>query len=191
MLFRSPAMEIEIDGKAFEVPENGAHLSSQRTTLTQPDEIEILLERLHHSNLHEDKPYYFRYITEVGPKDDISREFEKDFYDIDGKDTFAIDTQVNGAQLLLYNYSREDRNYLVMDYGKAITEKEMSELSFSVLVALGMIISTVHLNECWLMAYATADMKTEEGFFYQAQIDRKSTRLNSSHNVASRMPSSA
>ena len=167
----SPAMEIEIDGKAFEVPENGAHLSSQRTTLTQPDEIEILLERLHHSNLHEDKPYYFRYITEVGPKDDISREFEKSFYDIDGKDTFTIETQVNDAQLLLYNYSCGDRNYLVMDYGKAITEKEMSELSFSVLVALGMIISTVHLKECWLMAYATADMKTEEGLFYRTQME--------------------
>ena len=33
--------------------------------------------------------------------------------------------------------------------------------------------------------------KMHEGFYYFIQLDRKSTRLNSSHNRESRMPSSA
>lgn len=166
----SPTIEVVIDGELYAVPENGAHLSSQRTNLTQPDEIVIQIEALQHGNIDGDKPYFYRYITEVGGKEDITREFEKSYYDIDGKDTFTIDTQVDGARLLLYTYSYRDKRYLVMDYGKAVTKKDMTQLSFSALVALGMITSTVHLNECWLVAYTDAEMKNEEGFCYRTQM---------------------
>ena len=41
------------------------------------------------------------------------------------------------------------------------------------------------------LVFSRSDWTIYKGDYGEPQLDRKSTRLNSSHNVASRMPSSA
>ena len=166
--FSTPASKLQIDGEDFEVPENGGHLSSHTMRVIQPDEVTIQFDKFHHSCLNPDKPYYFRYITEVNTKDDLLRTFEGSYIDIDGKDIFAIDTMVDGVQLLLYYYPYNDKRYLIIEYEKSITAKGMSDLCFSTLVAFGMITTTVHLNECWMAAYEGDDKLENTGMFYQS-----------------------
>lgn len=70
---------------------------------------------------------------------------------------------------MLQNTSSQ-KKYLIIDYDKAVSKKEMTDLCFSALVALGMITTDIHLNECWLFAYTTRDKHRESGLFYQSLV---------------------
>lgn len=168
--FSTPASKLQIEGEDFEVPESGGHLISHTMRVIQPDEVTLRFCKFHHSCLNLDKQYYFRYITEVKTKDDLLRTFECSYIDIDGNDVFAIDTMVDGVQLLLYYYPYNDKRYLIIEYKKAITAKGMSDLCFSTLVAFGMITTTVHLNECWMAAYEGNDEYQVLGLLYQSLV---------------------
>ena len=159
-----------VGGEEYDVPVNGAHVSSHSWNIVLPDEVTIQFDRFHNSNLKEEEKYYFRYITEVNDKDESCREFEKFIIDIDGTDTWVIDTRVDGHQLVVYNYSYHDKRYLIIEYGKAVKAEEMRDIGFSTLVALGMITTTIHLNECWLIAYENEGKKEETGLFYQSLV---------------------
>lgn len=169
--FNLPQTTIQIDGEDFVVPTGGSSMSGHMVTFTQPDEVTIRFDRFHSSNILENKSYFYRYITQVGDKDDVCREFEKYYYDIDGQDTYTIDTKVDGQQLTLYTHIFYNKRYLVIEYHKKLNAREIADFCFSVLVALGMITTTVHLNECWLVAYEKEDMTQMEGLFYQSMTD--------------------
>ena len=162
---------ITIGGEDYVVPTGGAYVSGHRVTFTQPDKVTVRFDRLHSTSLQDDKAYFFRYVTEVETKEDICREFEKTFYDIDGQDTNTIDTQANGTQLTLYTYSWNEKRFLVIEYHKKQTARENADFCFATLVALGMITTKVHLNECWLVAYDKADMQQMQGLFFQTSTD--------------------
>lgn len=166
--FNTPATQIEIGGRCFDVPVGGGHLSSYSGTFTRSASAVIQFDRFHSSNLKDENPYYFRYITEVSTSIDLIRVFEVGSYDIDGADVFSIDTFVDGKKLQLYFYSFNGKRYLIIEYDAALTAKDMNDLSFSTLVAFGMITSDVHLNECWLAAYDSIDKKKELGLYYQS-----------------------
>lgn len=167
---QTPATTIQIDGEDFDVPAGGGHLQSHVRPFTQPDEVTIQFDKFHHKCLKEDKLYFYRYITEVAEKDDSCRELEKRLYDIDGVDTYTIDTEVEGYQLIVYNYSHREKRYLVIEYGKSVDSKMMNDLCFTTLVSLGMLTTDIHLNESWLVAYEEADKQNELGLFYQSLV---------------------
>lgn len=168
--YSTPTSMIRIDDEDYEIPAGGGHLSSHKVTFTQPDEVVIGFDKLHHSCLKDDQHYYFRYITEVNTNEELRRVFETGYYDVDGSDTFAIDTQVDGKQLLLYFYRHNGKRYLIIEYEEELTAKAMSELAFSTLVAFGMITSDIHLNEYWLVAYSTPEKRHEEGVYYHSLV---------------------
>lgn len=168
--YSAPATQIKIDGLDIDVPEGGAHLSSYQRNFTQDDEVEIQFDRFHHSCLRDENPYYFRYVTEVNTKYYLQRNFVVCGFDVEGIDVFAIDTLVDGNQLLLYFVGYNGKRYLIIDYQTKLTAKEMSDLCFSTLVAFGMLTADVHLNECWLAAYEDADKKMEAGLYFQSLV---------------------
>lgn len=168
--YAAPANQVQIDGQDMDVPEGGAHVGNYQRHFTQPDEVEIEFDRFHHSCLKDDKTYYFRYVTEVNTKYDLQRSFEISGFDVEGLDVFAIDTLVDGYQLLLYFAGYKEKRYLIIEYQVKMTAKEMSDLCFSTLVAFGMLTADVHLNECWLAAYEDADKKTELGLYFQSLV---------------------
>ena len=168
--YPNPSSQIQIEGESFEVPENGGHLCSHMVRFTQPDEVTIQFDKFHHSCLNSDELYFFRYVTEIKIQDDLLRTFEGSYIDIDGKDIFTIDTIVDGIQLLVYYYPNNDKRYLIIEYKKAITAKEMNDLCFSTLVAFGMITAVVHLNECWMAAYEDVEKYQNLGLFYQSLV---------------------
>lgn len=172
-LERTPSMQtsITIGGEDYVVPAGGLFINGHRVMFSQFDEVTVRFDKLHSANLREDKAYYFRYITEIGTKEDVCMEFEKTYYDVDGQDTYTIDTQANGNQLTLYTYSLNDKRYLVIEYHKKQTARENADFCLAALVALGMITTKVHLNECWLVAYDNADMQTIQGLFFQTLTD--------------------
>lgn len=172
-LERTPSIQtsITIGGEDYVVPAGGLFINGHRVTFSQFDEVTVRFDKLHSANLREDKAYYFRYITEIGTKEDVCMEFEKTYYDVDGQDTYTIDTQANGNQLTLYTYSLNDKRYLVIEYHKKQTARENADFCFAALVALEMITTKVHLNECWLVAYDNADMQTIQGLFFQTLTD--------------------
>ena len=95
-----------------------------------------------------------------------------------GVDGRHADQQVRGAVVLPHGTGKTVR-VLVFAKGDKATEAEAAGADF---VGAEELIPRIQ-NEGWFdfdVVVATPDM-----------IDRKSTRLNSSHNVASRMPSSA
>lgn len=162
---------VTIGGEDITVPSGGLIVTGHRVTFTQPDEVTVRFDRLYNANLQEDRTYYFRYVTEVGTKEDICREFEKTYYDIDGQDTNTVDTRVDGSQLTLYTYQWNEKRFLIIEYHKKQTARENADFCFAVLVALGMITTKVHLNECWLVAYDKEDMLQMQGLFYQTLTD--------------------
>lgn len=168
--FSTPASKIQIEGEDIDVPEKGAHLSSRVITFTQPDAVSIEFDKFHHSSIKDDKSYYFRYITEVSAGEDLSRTFVTSYFDVDGIDTFAIEAKVDGKQLLLYFYPHNDKNYLIIEYNERMTAQAMNDLAFSTLVALGMITTEVHLDECWLAAYESSDKQNESGLYFQSLV---------------------
>lgn len=168
--YAAPASKVIIEGEDFVVPERGAHLSSCVTTFSQPDKVAIGFDKFHHSCLKKDHSYYYRYITEVSTRDDLIRTFVTSYFDVDGKDIYAVDTQVDGQQLLLYYYTHHDKRYLIIEYGEPLTAKAMNNLVFSTLVTFGMITTDVHLNECWLVAYDTLDKQNETGLYFQSLV---------------------
>lgn len=169
--FNLPQTTIQIDSEDYVVPAGGSSMSGHTVTFTQPDEVTIRFDRLHSNNLLESKSYFYRYVTQVGDKDDVCREFENFYYDIDGQDTYTIDTKVDGQQLTLYTHIFKNKRYLVIEYHKKLNAREIADFCFSSLVALGMITTTVHLNECWLVAYSKEDMTQMEGLIYQSMTD--------------------
>ena len=168
--FSTPASKIQIEGEDIDVPEKGAHLCSRVITFTQPDAVSIEFDKFHHSSLKDDKSYYFRYITEVSAGEDLRRAFVTSYFDVDGIDTFAIEAKVDGKQLLLYFYPRNDKTYLIIEYNERMTVQAMNDLAFSTLVALGMITTDVHLDECWLAAYESSDKQNEAGLYFQSLV---------------------
>lgn len=168
--YAASASQIKIDGLDMNVPEGGAHLGSYQRNFTQDDEVEIHFDRFHHNCLKDDVPYYFRYVTEVNTKYDLQRNFVVCGFDVDGTDTLAVDTIVDGNQLLLFFVGYNGKRYLIIEYQTKVTAKEMSDLCFSTLVAFGMLTSDVHLNECWLAAYGDADKKMETGLYFQSLV---------------------
>ena len=168
--FSTPASKIKIEGEDIDVPEKGAHLSSHVITFTQPDAVTIEFDKFHHSCLRDEKPYYFRYITEVSAGEDLRRTFVTSHFDVDGIDIFAIETKVDDKQLLLYFYPHNDKIYLIIEYDERMTAQSMNDLAFSTLVALGMITTNVHLNECWLAAYKSSDKQNEAGLYFQSLV---------------------
>lgn len=166
----TPATQIKIDGRCFEIPLGGGHLSSYSGSMMQSDTVVIQFDKFHSSNLNDNNLYYFRYITEVSTSIDLIRMFEVGGYDIDGADAFSIDTLVNEKKLKLYFYAFNGKRYLIIEYEAALTAKDMNDLSFSTLVAFGMITSDVHLDECWLAAYDSRDKRKELGFYYQSLV---------------------
>lgn len=166
----SPASKIRIEGEDIDVPEKGAHLSSHVITFTQPDAVSIEFDKFHHSCLSDDMPYYFRYITKVSAVEDLRRTFVTSHFEVDGIDTTAIETKVDGKQLLLYFYPHNEKSYLVVEYDERLTAEAMNGLAFSALVALGMITTDVHLNECWLVAYEGHDKQNEVGLYFQSLV---------------------
>lgn len=168
--FSTPTSKIQIEGEDIDVPEKGAHLSSRVITFTQPDAVSIEFDKFHHSSLKDDKSYYFRYITEVSAGEDLRRTFVTSYFDVDGIDTFAIEAKVDGKQLLLYFYPRNDKTYLIIEYNERMTAQVMNDLAFSTLVALGMITTDVHLDECWLAAYESSDKQNEAGLYFQSLV---------------------
>lgn len=172
-LERTPSVQttITLGGEDYVVPAGGSFVTGHRVTFTQPDEVMVRFERFHSANLQEEQGYYFRYVTEVGAKDDVCREFEKTCYDIDGQDTYTIDTQADGSQLTLYTYQWNDKRFLVIEYHKKMTARVNADFCFATLVALGMITTKVHLNESWLVAYDKEDMQQMKGLFFQTLTD--------------------
>ena len=172
-LERTPSVQTRITmrGEDYIVPAGGSFVKDHRVTFTQPDEVTIGFDKLHSANLLEDKAYYFRYITEIGAKDDICREFRRTCYDVDGQDTLTIDTAANGSQLMVFTYSWNEKRFLVIEYHKEQTVRENTDFCFATLVALGMITTKVHLNECWLVAYDNADMQQMQGLFFRTLAD--------------------
>lgn len=168
--FSTPVSKIQIEGENIDVPEKGAHLSSRIITFTQPDAVIIEFDKFHHGCLEDDKPYYFRYITLVSAGEDLRRTFVTSCFDVDGIDTSAIETKVNGKKLLLYFYPRNDKTYLIIEYNERMTAQAMNDLAFSTLVALGMITTDVHLDECWLAAYESSDKQNEAGLYFQSLV---------------------
>lgn len=168
--FTTPTTQIQIEGEGFEVPAGGGHLNSRKITFFQPDEVTIQIDKFHHCCLKDDRPYYFRYITEVKAKEDLVSIFEVGSYDIDGIDTHAICSLVDGNNLLLYYYCFNEKRYLIIEYAAAITVKEMNDLCFSTLVAFGMITADIHLDEYWLAAYDAPDKLVEIGLYYQSLV---------------------
>ncbi len=168
--FSTPSSKIQIEGEAIEVPEKGAHLSSHVMTFTQPDAVSIEFDKFHHGCLRDDKSYYFRYITEVSVREDLRRTFVTNCFDVDGIDTSAIETKVDGKQLLLYFYNHNDKLYLIIEYDDRLTAQAMNDLAFSTLVAFGMITTDVHLNEYWLAAYDSSDKQYEAGLYFQSLV---------------------
>lgn len=168
--YAAPASKIIIEGEDFDVPEKGAHLNSYVKTFTQPDKVAIGFDKFHHSCLKDGQSYYFRYITKVSMKDDLTRTFVTTNFDVEGNDTYAVDTQVDGRQLLLYYYTHHDKRYLIIEFGEPLTAKAMNDLAFSTLVAFGMITTDVHLNECWLVAYDSPDKQNEIGLYFQSLV---------------------
>ena len=168
--FSTPTSKIQIEGEDIDVPKKGAHLSSRVITFTQPDAVSIEFDKFHHSSLKDDKSYYFRYITEVSAGEDLRRTFVTSYFGVDGIDTFAIEAKVDGKQLLLYFYPRNDKTYLIIEYNERMTAQAMNDLAFSTLVALGMITTDVHLDECWLAAYESSDKQNEAGLYFQSLV---------------------
>lgn len=168
--FSTPAAKIKIEGEDIEVPEKGAHLNSHVITFTQPDAVVIELDKFHHHCLRDDRPYYFRYITKVSAGENLRRTFVTSYFDVDGIDTSAIATKVDGKQLLLYFYPHNDKTYLIIEYDERMTAQAMNDLAFSTLVALGMITTDVHLDECWLAAYESSDKQNEAGLYFQSLV---------------------
>lgn len=162
---------INIDGEHYEVPPGGMHQQLHNVTFTQPDEVNLRIDKMRNSGLKEDVTYFFRYVTEVGRKEDVCREIQIRGYDIDGLDTRVIDVVVNEHRMKIFTYDTPSKRYLVIEYEKAVTAKEITDLCFSTLVALGMITTTIYLNECWLVAYNDMGKKTECGIVYQALTD--------------------
>lgn len=162
---------ITIGGEDFVVPAGCSFVNGHIVKFTQPDEVRVRFNKLHSANLQEDKVYYFRYVTEVGSKDNICTEFKKSYFDIDGQDTYCIETQVFGSQLVLYTYPWSNKRFLVIEYHKKMTARENADFCYSALLALGMITTKVHLNECWLVAYEKEDMRKMEGLFFYTLTD--------------------
>lgn len=168
--FSTPRTTLQIENQNVVVPEGGGHVSSHISSLGFKDDLIIQIDKFHHTVLQDDKRYYFRYITEINTKQELLRTFIVDNYDIDGIDTFTIDTVVDGKQLLLYFYTFKQKRYLIIEYNIAVTVKEMNDVCFSTLVAFGMITSNVHLNECWLAAYDSIDRIKGVGLYFQSLV---------------------
>lgn len=168
--FSTPATHIQIAGLDLIVPTRGAHLAYQQRTFTQPDKIAILIDKFHEGSLQDDKSYYFRYITEVNTDYDLFRNFVVGKFDVEGKDIFAIDVQVDGSQLLFYYYNYKGKLYLIIEYKATLTAKEMNDLCFSTLVAFGMISTDVHLNESWMAAYEDVEQTKVIGLYFQSLV---------------------
>lgn len=159
---------ITIDGTDFIVPNNGSHLSKLERTITSPDQVEIFINKLVSPNINSSDKKYLRYITEVPQNSDIVRTIGWKVYDIDGKDTHSILVDLENNSLTAYLYESNGDKYLVVDAKDPLTVESMMEMVFSFLVALGMVVCDVYLDECWLFAYDDSSHLQLKGIDYQS-----------------------
>lgn len=160
--------ELIIDGTPLVVPNNGSHLSKLQRNFTAPDEVEICIDQLVSPNITSSDKYYLRYITEVPQKSDIVRSIGWHMHDIDGKDTQCILADLENNSLTAYTYEYKGSKYLVVDAKEPLTVEAMKDIVFSFLVALGMIVCDVYLDECWLFAYSDSSRLKLKGIEYQS-----------------------
>ena len=91
----------------------------------------------------------------------------------------------------LYNYQKAKSSY---DSSKASLAKAERNLAYATITSPidGVVISRdVEAGQTVASGFETPTLFTIAADLTQMQVDRKSTRLNSSHSRASRMPSSA
>lgn len=159
--------EFTIDGTSFIIPNYGSHLSKLQRSFTAPDEIEISIDQLVSPNIKRTDKYYLRYITKVPQRSDIVRMIGWSIRDIDGIDTQCVVANLDSNSLTAYIYEFGGTKYLVVDAKEPLTIEAMKELVFSFLVALGMIVCDIYLDECWLFAYEDASHLQLKGIEYQ------------------------
>lgn len=160
--------EITIDGTAFIIPKNGSHLTKLQRTFTAPDEVEISIDQLVSPNIKSSDKYYLRYITHVPQKSDIVRHIGWSMRDIDGIDTQCIVAQLDNNSLTAFLYDFNGNKYLVLDANEPLTVGTMKDIVFSFLVALGIVICDIYMDECWLFAYGDSSHIQLKGIEYQS-----------------------
>lgn len=160
--------EITIDGTAFIVPNNGSHLSKLQRNFTSPDEVEICIDKLVSPNIKSSDKNYMRYITRVPQRSDIVRHIGWSIRDIDGVDTQCIVVKLEDNLLTAFLYESNGSKYLVVDAKEPLTVEAMTEMVFSFLVALGIVVCDVYLDECWLFAYDDSSHIQLKGIEFQS-----------------------
>lgn len=160
--------KIILGSESIIVPPDGKNVVSHQVNFTGKDKLSLQISSFKTDSLDGKSPYYFRYITEVKTIPHILGVFDCRRMDIDGIDIDVIDCNVDNQDLYVYFVGYDSRKYLVIDYDKPLSVKNMQELSFSVIVTLGMLTSEVHLNDCWLAAYDSNDRKSESGLFFKS-----------------------
>lgn len=161
----SSAISINIGSETVLVPPDGRHMREHQINFTDKDSLLLQIDSFQTDTLNDKQAYFFRYVTEVEKIPHILGRYDCKQMDIDGLDVNVIDTVVDSCPLYVYFITNNAKNYLIIDYDKALPVRDMRELCFSVTLSLGMLICDVHLNDCWLAAYDSIEKESENGFF--------------------------
>lgn len=158
-----------VAGKDYRILPDGCNVKTWRRNVTTPDDIQFGLSSFASKNTDTNKASYYRYITVIGKS-------ESPFSMMHRYHFLSENVEVEGIEfnfcdeLMMRSYvcHSKEHQFLVIDTMEPLTAKEMIERSFCYLVALGLITSTVYLDECWLFAYDDIEHSSCEGMVYQS-----------------------
>lgn len=161
--------KVKINGKAYTILPGGCCYRKQKCVESEPKKYIFGLDNFCSDSLSVDTSYYYRYVTPIGPDDTPFVLMHHYRYMMDNTETVGVEVSLGQNDVMRVFVCRTmDASYLIIDSMKPHTVSQMNQKVFPLLVALGMITTTVYLDECWMFAYNDIEHQDYMGMCYRS-----------------------
>lgn len=160
---------VEIGGRTYSILQDGCNVRRVTRNWPEPDVITLGFDNFCSDSLNLDTSYFYRYVTLIDSGDSPFSLMERYRYMIGESDAEGVEVYSNqseGARIFVYQSGGVP--YLVIDSLIQLTASQMNQKIFPLLVALGIITTSVYLDECWMFAFNDTDHLNYVGLYYRS-----------------------
>ncbi len=155
-----------IGQNSFKIQQYGCHISKWTQTFTQDDDIAVCLTHINTDGVSSDNSYYQRYIVGVTNTSAIIRNIRFGLVSLDGHECYGSYIKINDRPFSICFFRIDDKEYMAIDSCVKLTEREMSNVAFSITVAIGLLAGHLFLGEYWMVASEDTESRKPVGLFY-------------------------
>lgn len=155
-----------IGQNSFKIQQYGCHISKWTQTFTQDDDIAVCLTHFNTEGVSPDNAYFQRYIVEITNTSAVTRNIRFGLVSLDGHECYGSYTNINDRPFSICFFRIDDKEYMAIDSCVKLTEREMSNVAFSITVAIGLLAGHLFLGEYWMVASEDTESRKPVGLFY-------------------------